>query len=107
MSNEDLQKAIGRREHAYFQAIDRLRDLATDETEDEVHTLTSTLKEALYLLASSRRLIDGRSASEIHKAFGAPGNWGYETPIGDALYRLYMPPEQSAGHEVSATKGGG
>ncbi len=30
------------------------------------------------------RLID-----EVHKAFGAPGDYGYGTPQGEALYRLY------------------
>lgn len=25
----------------------------------------------------------------VHKAFGAPGDWGYGTPKGDALFALY------------------
>ncbi len=27
---------------------------------------------------------------KIHKAFGAPGDWGYETPLGRALSDLYV-----------------
>lgn len=27
--------------------------------------------------------------TQIHKAFGAPGDWGYEHPQGQALYGLY------------------
>lgn len=35
------------------------------------------------------RLIDCRTAREIHSALGAPGDWGYESQIGVALYALY------------------
>jgi hypothetical protein len=48
------------------------------------------LREALELVGCLRRLIAGRTVAEIHKAFGAPGDFGYETPIGDALYQLYQ-----------------
>lgn len=27
--------------------------------------------------------------ADVHKAFGAPGDFGYETPQGVALFRLY------------------
>lgn len=26
---------------------------------------------------------------DVHKAFGAPGDYGYDTPQGDALFALY------------------
>jgi len=29
------------------------------------------------------------TVAELHGAFGAPGDFGYETPIGSALARLY------------------
>ncbi len=32
------------------------------------------------------RICEGK---EIPKAFGAPGDWGYGTPIGDALKEAY------------------
>ena len=38
--------------------------------------------------ATNRRdMINGIRA--VHKTFGAPGNYGYGTPIGDALLKLY------------------
>lgn len=45
---------------------------ATQEDKQDV-------KELLHVLA---RIVGGKP---IHLAFGAPGDWGYETPIGDAL----------------------
>lgn len=32
------------------------------------------------------RLLDGHT---VYRSFGAPGDWGYGTPIGTALARLY------------------
>lgn len=34
------------------------------------------------LIRCAARLIEGKT---IERAFGAPGDWGYGTPIGDAL----------------------
>jgi hypothetical protein len=39
------------------------------------------------------RMVQGKS---IHQAFGAPGDWGYGTPIGDALSALYKTPRAVA-----------
>ncbi len=38
------------------------------------------------LLRVLARLLEGKSP---HQAFGAPGDWGYGTPIGDALAAAY------------------
>lgn len=38
----------------------------------------------IFLLVSVRDVIDA-----VHRAFGAPGDYGYGTPQGDALFRLY------------------
>ncbi|AHF94589.1 hypothetical protein OPIT5_29410 [Opitutaceae bacterium TAV5] len=35
------------------------------------------------LLRVLARLVEGQT---VYRAFGAPGNWGYGTPIGDALF---------------------
>lgn len=43
----------------------------------------STDPDTIELLHVLRRMLDGKPAL---KAFGAPGDWGYGTPIGDALY---------------------
>src|SRR5690606_16403313 len=85
-----LQEAIMRRESDYLSAIDRLREIASDEDENQVYSLTSALREAITLVGCLRRLVADRSVSEIHRAFGAPGDFGYETLIGDALYRTYQ-----------------
>lgn len=39
-----------------------------------------------------RRLVERSTVAQIHGAFGAPGDWGYDTALGDALFRLYRAP---------------
>ena len=87
-----LQAAIETRAREYDTAIDRLRGLASDETESEVFDLTILLREAVALARCLRRLTQGRTTEELHKAFGAPGDFGYGTPIGSALDRVYREP---------------
>jgi hypothetical protein len=43
------------------------------------------------LIVVLARIIEGKP---IEKAFGAPGDWGYGTPIGDALANFYRQPIQ-------------
>ena len=90
-----LERALNERENACYAAIDKLRDIAPSDIETEVHELTSTLRDAVYLVSCLRRLTRGRSPREIHDAFGAPGDFGYQTPLGDALFRLYSTPSES------------
>lgn len=91
MSNANpLQLAIDTRVREYGDAIDRLRELASDETEGEIHDLTSLLRESVELTRCLRRLTQGRTIAELHSAFGAPGDFGYDTPIGAALARVYQ-----------------
>ena len=40
------------------------------------------------LLRVLARMADGK---DVYRAFGAPGDWGYGTPIGDALNEAYSP----------------
>lgn len=47
--------------------------------------------EAYELLLCLARLLDGRS---VYQAFGAPGDWGYGTALGGALYRHYSTPDR-------------
>lgn len=84
-----LVDALLKRERAYADALERLRALAPPETEDEVHELTRTLRDAVEMSRCLRRLVPGRTVEELHGAFGAPGDFGYETPIGHALAVLY------------------
>ena len=85
----DLEKAIDAQESACEEAIDRLREIAPDSLENEVYDLTATLRIAVRLSGCVRRLSVGRTPDEILAAFGAPGDWGYETKIGAALNRIY------------------
>ena len=95
--HKDLVAALDEHEREAREAIDRLRDIATNEAEDEdeevpreeVYRLARHLRGSVDLLGCLLRLLPGQSLEEIHSAFGAPGDWGYETPIGDALARLY------------------
>jgi hypothetical protein len=48
------------------------------------------MREAMELLRCLRRTLEGKSPREIHDAFGAPGDFGYDTAIGDALARTYQ-----------------
>jgi hypothetical protein len=58
---------------------------ATTSKEDDV------LRDAADLLRVLAHVVDGKP---LAKAFGAPGDWGYGTPIGDAIAAA---PEQQAG----------
>lgn len=83
-ATDALAEAIDERECEARDVLCRLReeDLLSGE---EVRVL----REALTLLGCLRRLLPERTMVEIHDAFGAPGGFGYDTPVGDALYRLY------------------
>ena len=73
-------------EQALRQASDGLRNLVTDDTSD---VDTQLLRDSSELVRVLARLVAGKT---VHQAFGAPGDWGYETPIGSALYALYSIP---------------
>lgn len=81
---DDLQKAILASERRYTGALDVIREL-----DDVAGSTVQDLREAIELVRCLRRLCAGRSVVEIHAAFGAPGDFGYETPIGEALSALY------------------
>lgn len=50
---------------------------------EEKHEYNRVNAELIRVLA---RLLEGATP---YKAFGAPGDWGYSTPIGSALYDAY------------------
>lgn len=54
-----------------------------DSYDDKLRAAHCDNAELIRVLA---RILEGRS---IPDAFGAPGNWGYDTPIGDALAATY------------------
>lgn len=51
-----------------------------------------TLRDAADLLRVLAHIVDGMP---MQKAFGRPGDWGYETPLGEALAEA---PFQGANH---------
>lgn len=70
-------------DQALRQIAERTRDLVTDDTSDAD---ARTLRDAAELVRVLARMVAGKT---LHQAFGAPGDWGYGRPIGDALMALY------------------
>jgi hypothetical protein len=60
--------------------------LDQDDADEETSREDRDNAELFNVLA---RLVEGRA---WHKAFGAPGDWGYQTPIGKALSETYKKP---------------
>jgi hypothetical protein len=44
------------------------------------------------------RLIAGKT---LHEAFGAPGDWGYDTPLGQAVLQMY---QENGGSKILADR---
>lgn len=88
-TNELLVSALLRREKDYSAAVDRLRSVEAVETSSDAWDATGLLRESIELVRCLRRLVPSVAIADIHLAFGAPGDFGYETPIGDALANLY------------------
>lgn len=84
---EVLTKALIRRTNEYSASLDHIRGVIENDPESYDHTVH--LREALELTRCLRRLVPHCSLAQIHQAFGAPGDFGYESVIGDALARLY------------------
>lgn len=103
MSVDILQKAISKKEATYQKALERLSDGAEGGAAGAAEW---ELREAIELVRCLRRLLAGRSREEIHRAFGAPGDFGYGTPIGDALAKLYRGPDK-ADAPTATPEGGG
>lgn len=78
-ANKPLVDALKEREYAYAQAIERIDD---DKVRHE-------MREAAELVRCLRRLVMTSGTAEIHAAFGAPGDFGYQTAIGAALASVY------------------
>jgi hypothetical protein len=85
--SETLKAALGVRVKAYQAAINRMREAI--ENDQEAWDATQELREAVELVRCLSRLVDGRTVCELHQAFGAPGDFGYESVIGAALDATY------------------
>lgn len=88
--NKVLSDALGQRELDYREALDRV--VAVVENDPAAYETARLLREAIELTGCLRRLLPACNVEQIHRAFGAPGDFGYETPLGDALSRLYREP---------------
>lgn len=88
-----LVEALRTRENRFAYDLERLYDLAPQDKVDEVSTLTRELRDAVEFARGLRRLIPELTTAQIHRAFGAPGDWGYETPLGAALSEIYRSQE--------------
>lgn len=92
--HDTLVKALILRQREYTEALNRIKELAPSDIENEVYDIAFLLRESVELTGCLRRLVEGRTTAEIHRAFGAPGDFGYETPIGEALAAVYRSPTQ-------------
>lgn len=89
-----LAAALEHEARDYDEAIDGLRALVDAGVVQiphdlELYDLARKLRNSAELVRSLRRLVDVSTTQEIHGAFGAPGDWGYGTPVGAALASLY------------------
>ena len=73
------------------------RDIAREDDSLNAEA-THALREASELALVLARLLAGKT---VHQAFGAPGDWGYETPLGQAVYELYS---ANRGSEILCSK---
>jgi hypothetical protein len=70
-----------------FNAIISQAEYFDDLAEGTIDTDTRVaLRDAANLTTTLARLVNGNG---FRAAFGAPGDWGYSTPIGKTLYQLY------------------
>lgn len=71
----------------------------------ESSRVVDQFRNALEYIACLRRLLVGRSLREVHDAFGAPGDFGYEHPVGMALAEIYSaPPHRTIFDEMRAER---
>lgn len=56
----------------------------------QTHEENDTLSEASAMLRTLAAILDGKP---LAKAFGTPGDWGWETEIGKAVHELHCLPE--------------
>lgn len=81
---DELARAVSFCERDARAAIERLRqeDLLSDAE-------YWALQKVVALAGCLRRLLPERTVADLHSAFGAPGDFGYDTAVGVALDRLY------------------
>ena len=83
-STKPLTEALAARAERLHDVVSYLRD--ADKLDGPEAQL---LRETVELVRCLRRLVGDATTTEIHRAFGSPGDFGYETPIGAALAKVY------------------
>ena len=96
---DDLIRALGRQMNEARDALNELVEAAAesgeyedddpDPDENTLASLKNTVRIAVDLIDALKKLARGRTLGELHDAFGAPGEWGYETAFGEALSKFY------------------
>lgn len=100
---QPLIDVLNKRRDDYRAALDRLCYGESDGSLDDSDAIV-LLKEAIEMTQCLRRILIGRTIREIHDAFGAPGDFGYETPVGESLAKIYRD-GGGAGDALSGTPG--
>ncbi len=88
MTDRTVVGVLAQYEEEALDALDQLQSWIPEEKEDEACELANSLRRVIRLMPLLRSVAGGTTA-EVHKVFGAPGDHGYGTPLGDALHRLY------------------
>lgn len=79
MNNKELASAVRKLRERVAELIEDLYEQGGFES----HSVASEdLRDTKDLLGVLAHIVDGKP---VEKAFGAPGDWGYHTPIGKAL----------------------
>lgn len=84
----ELGKVLRAEADAISNVRAELRDSGTERDEQ----LARKLDNASELVLVLARIIEGKS---VREAFGSPGDFGYESRVGAALYRYYTEASQS------------
>lgn len=65
---------------------DDARSELPDSDDRSIERASRRLRDSGELVRVLARLVEGK---DLHAAFGAPGDWGYSTKLGQALYQHY------------------
>lgn len=80
-AKRDLLAALSAEQQRYRKVMENLKD------RNPARAALSTADE---LVGCLRRLTERATRDEVYRAFGAPGDFGYHTPIGAALSAFYQ-----------------
>lgn len=87
MANQKLHDTLRLQETKYQVALDYV--VTFIERNDGLYEEARILRDAIEVAKATRRIVERLSVAQVHEAFGAPGDWGYDTPIGAALSDTY------------------